>query len=166
MSGDNVMSWISTNHANPRLQHSTWDDHTVLLHSTSRRTANDIKINCHHRISCNHHTPKSKYHVTSCLEIMSCHELAQIMQILAHNLVPEMTILFCCTVLVVVGENLANLCQFMTFHYLQTWCHMILWFWGLLVATYPMMTVDYDVICSTTTSTLQQNSMVISCTML
>jgi hypothetical protein len=36
----------------------------------------------------------------------------------------------------------------------------------VLVATYPMMTVDFDVICSTTTSTVQQNSMVISGTML
>jgi hypothetical protein len=35
----------------------------------------------------------------------------------------------------------------------------------VLVATYPMMTVDFDVICSTTTSTVQQNSMVISGTM-
>jgi hypothetical protein len=36
----------------------------------------------------------------------------------------------------------------------------------VLDATYPMMTVDFDVICSTTTSTVQQNSMVISGTML
>jgi hypothetical protein len=32
----------------------------------------------------------------------------------------------------------------------------------MLVATYPMMTVDFDVICSTTSSTVQQNSMAVS----